>query len=163
MPQVLLTNPNGAFVGIADFRTGKDNNGDPVRHVATVIDDYASAGAINVGDLVNLVSPSSATVSFQWKQNAAAGADPITRQHGIALTKTTAAGQPVKVCVYGLCLANVGAGTPAVDLAAIRSATAGLTTNSATPDATTIVGTIIGTFAGAKDANNQALLFVNQW
>jgi len=163
MPQITVTNPNGAFVGVTDFRTGKDANGDALRGVQTVVDDYTSAGAIAVGDLVNLVPPASASVNWQWKQNAAAGADPITRQHGIALTKTTAAGQQVKVCVYGPVLCNVGAATPAVDVAGIRSATAGQVTTSATPDATTITGTIMGVFGGAKDANNQAILFVNQW
>lgn len=163
MPQRTITNPQGAFIGVTDYRTGKDSAGDPIAAVQTVIDDFVAAGTILKGDLVNLVPPTSATVNCQWKQEAAAAADPIARQRGIALNAAVAGGQ-VKVCVYGLCLSNVGAaGAPAVDLAAIRGALAGLTLQSAVPDATTITGTVFGTFFGAKDANNQAWLFVNQW
>lgn len=166
MPQLTVTNPAGVFgnAPVADYRTGKKADGRPLEAYADVVDDFLSAGVIAAGDLVNLVPPTAATTPPVWKQNAAAGADPITRQHGIALNATTAAGQPVKVCIRGLCLANVGAaGAPAVDLTAIRSATAGLVVQGATPDATTIVGTIFGVFFGAKDANNKAWLFVNQW
>lgn len=166
MPFTIVSNPNGAFgnAPVADYRTGKKADGRPLEADQIVTDNFLSAGVILRGDLVNLVAPTAATTPPVWKQEAAAGADTITRQRGIALNATTGAGQAVKVCTYGPCLSNVGAaGAPAADLAAKVGALAGLTLQSATPDATTIVGTIFGTFLGAKDANNQAWLFFNQW
>lgn len=160
MPQKTLTNPLGAFVGVTDWRTGKDSNGNPIEAFQTVFDDFLSAGVIAKGDVVNLVPPSTAATPPTWKQNAAADLD--DRVKGVALNGCTAAGQQIKVCVAGLCLVNVGAaGAPAADLPAIESAaTSGLALQSTASAAATVAGTVLGIFFGAKDANNQAWLFV---
>lgn len=162
MPQKTLTNPNGAFaVGTAgSFILGLDNNGSPIESMQTVCDDLASAGVITRGMLVNMVPPTSATVAPQWKANAAAGADSLNRTRGIALTSTTAAGQPVKVCVYGFCHVWVNAGTAAADSLGVPGALAGeVDVIAGPPTAATISGQTLGTFMGVKQAGTNLAWF----
>lgn len=157
-----LTNPNGAFVGVTDYRTFKLADGSPMPTFQVVVDDFQSAGAITAGDLVNLVAPTSATTPPQWKQSAAA--DSANRLRGVALNGTSAAGQNVRVVIYGLAFVNVGAGTPAADNFAIQSATVAgqATPTAAAPAATDVLGAVVGWFLGAKDANNRAPIFVER-
>lgn len=159
MAERQLNNPlgGGSMSSIvSDHRTFKDAEGGTVAlHTEQV--RFQASGAIARGDLVSLVSPTAATTPLRVKQ--AATADVGSRKIGIALNAAAATGDPVDVCIGGLCFANVGAGTPAADGAAVVSgATAGLVATG-TVDASTLAGTIVGTFLGAKDADNRAPLW----
>jgi hypothetical protein len=157
-----LINPTGGASMssiVSDFRTFKDTEGGSLAlHTEQV--RFQASGAIALGDLVSLVSPTAATTPLRVKQ--AATADIGVRKIGVALNAAAATGDPVDVCIGGFCFVNVGSGTPAADGGAVASAaTAGLAA-TATIDATTVAGTVLGVFLGTKDAANRAPLWLQK-
>lgn len=157
MPDAILVNPASAYDVPADFTTNRNKFGVPIEYPQKV-EIFQSSGAILVGDCVEFVAP---TTTAPVRVKKFANADLGHMFVGVSLDAAAASGVMVRIVVLGMVLVNVGAATPAATNLAIKSGTDGQAAVSGTVDATLVVGTVIGTFLQAKDANNQALLWVS--
>jgi len=156
MAEAQLVNPGAAFDVPADFTTNKNKFGAVIEYPQQV-DLFQSSGTFAAGDCLEFVA-STTTAPIRVKKFA--NADLGHTFVGVALDASTASGQMVRVVTRGFCLVNVGAATPAATNLAVKSGTDGQAAVSGTVDATLVVGTVWGTFLAAKDANNQAPLWV---
>lgn len=151
-----ITNPFSKFDGVSDFRTGVTNDGELLA-VGGIYLPFRANAAIQKGALVALVVPT-ATVPLSVKERVTGDLTSMTI--GVAINAAVAAGDTVQVCVFGHCLAFVGAGTPAQGDYGIHSATTAIIAPSAAAiDATIITGNILGVFLGVKSAANLASFF----
>lgn len=162
MPDKTLSDALGANKPVADYRTGKYTDGFVLDMYNETVDGIAN-GTIAVGDLLTRVAPT-ATVAPRVNKVASGGAGTFLgafRLAGICVKAAVAGGQTQYV-KYGFCLAQVGAGAPAVDDMAVPGVTAGqvdVIVGATGIAATTFAGNILGTFLGVKDAANLAAMW----
>lgn len=153
-----ITNPSNKLKQTTDFRTGLTTSGELIAEGGIYLPFRANA-AIGKGALVALVVPT-ATVPLSVKERINADLFPLTL--GVAMSAAVAAGDQITVCVFGACLAQVGAGTPVIGDTGLHSATTAIIApQNAQLDATSINSNVLGVFLGVKDANNLCSFFVN--
>ena len=150
-----ISNPNGAFKTVADFRLPVSDEGElvvPEQEVTT----YRANAAVAIGQALMWVAPT-ATVPVSVSPMTSA----IDKRFfaGVAL-EAAAAGEDVLVGIEGHFLISVGATTPAASNFVIApDATTGVFGTDATPDAT---DSLLGINWGVKDANNLAFAFISR-
>lgn len=150
-----IANPSGAYGQIgADF--DEENN-------QQLVCDFEVSGAVAVadGDAIALVWDSTnMTLKCEPWDTDAAGQN-ARLGLGVSLD-AGAAGDVVRVVVFGYAVVNVtAAATPAEGASVIGSTTKGQVAQAVAEDATLIAGTILGKFLGAEiGATNTAPIWV---
>lgn len=144
-----ITNPFGAY-----GTSGIDENGPQTTW------PFVANGSINANDVVTFATPTADDISTLTVKQADVSADDPASVAGVAL-EGAADGESVLICMWGICLVNIGADTVAADeLASFHASTDGAATGSVA-DATTISGDTFGVFRSAEiGSTNTAILFV---
>lgn len=98
----ILANPNGAFVTVSDYRTGRDENGIPLVVGNQEIESFTAGGTILQGQALMFAAPTeTAPITVAPMTAAISGSDPWLFA-GVAM-EGGVAGDMVRVCSRGIC------------------------------------------------------------